>query len=292
MGFLAALLSALLSLTPNLAPEPAEMAATEQAEKGALTIELEPAPEPADMPLPTVYGPVGRPLVVLDPGHGGHDPGSHSAYSGRDEKDIVLELSHAIKDALLASGRVRVALTREDDRYLVHRDRYEAARRLGAGLFISVHADAAPDTDQARGATIYTLSEVASSREAALLAARENKSGIIGGVDLRKQGQAVSSILIDLTQRESMNDSAAFASLLRREASAFFPFRPNYHQFASFLVLKAPDIPSILFETGYLTNAEDSAYLQSDEGRQEIATGLRRAIEAHFARRLIRTARR
>jgi N-acetylmuramoyl-L-alanine amidase len=290
MGFLALLLSILLSLTPRLAPQPVELAVAERAEKGTLTIDLEPAGKKEDIALPPVQGPSGRPLVVLDPGHGGYDPGAHSHYNDRDEKEVTLELAKAIRDDLLASGRVRVALTRDDDRYLVLRDRYEIARRLGAGLFISIHADAAPNNDRARGATIYTLSEVASGREAALLAQQQNKSDIIGGVDLRRQDQAVSSILIELAQRESMADSAQFAKLLHREALPYFPFRPEWHQFASLIVLKAPDMPAILFESGYLTNPQDSAYIQSEDGRRQIASGMRRAIEAHFARRLIRTA--
>lgn len=260
------------------------------ADRGALTVELGPALEPGDFTLPPVHGREGRPLVVLDPGHGGYDPGARSAFNDRDEKDVVLDLTRAIRDELLASGRVRVALTRSDDRFLPLRDRYEIARRLGAGLFISIHADAAPDTDLARGATIYTLSEVASGREAALLAARENKSDIIGGVDLSRQGQGVGNILIELTQRESMADSARFANLLYREASPYFPFRPEWHQFASLIVLKAPDMPSVLFESGYLTNEQDSAYIQSEEGKRQIAAGMRRAIEAHFARRSLRMA--
>lgn len=292
MGLLAILLSALLSLAPGLTPRPAELVVAEQAKKGELSIDLEPVAASDDIELPPVFGPAGRPLVVLDPGHGGHDPGARSPYSGRQEKNITLALARAIKDEILASGRLRVALTRDDDRFLVLQDRYEIARRLGAGLFVSVHADAAPNSDRARGATIYTLSEVASGQEAALLAARENKSDIIGGVDLRRQEEDVSNILIELTQRESMADSAQFAALLHREASPFFPFRPDHHQFGAFIVLKAPDVPSILFESGYLTNPQDSAYLQSAEGRQQIAAGMRRAIEAHFARRFMRTARR
>jgi N-acetylmuramoyl-L-alanine amidase len=146
--------------------------------------------------------------------------------------------------------------------------------------------------DEAHGATIYTLSEIASDREAALLAREQNRADIIGGVDLGRQEQAVSSILIDLTQRESMAASAEFAGLLQREGRDFFPFRPRWHQFAAFAVLKAPDMPSILFEAGYLTNSRDSAYIQSPEGQEQIATGMRRAIEAHFARRMMRNARR
>ena len=288
MSLVAMLLSAMLGLVPALAP--AEDAG-EQAD-GGLVIELAAAAKDEGPVAPPVLGPAGRPIVVIDAGHGGHDPGATSPHGGRREKDVTLELARAIRDELLASGKVRVALTRNDDRYLVHKDRYEVAQLLGAGLFISVHADAAPANDFARGATIYTLSEVASDRQAALLASQQNKAGSLGSLDLQGQDVDVSRILIDLTQRESMDASAEFARLLRREASAFFPFRPDYHRFASLLVLKAPDIPSILFESGYLTNAEDAAYIQSPEGRQQIATGIRRAVEAHFARRLIRTAER
>jgi N-acetylmuramoyl-L-alanine amidase len=232
-----------------------------------------------------------RPLVVLDPGHGGRDPGATSPFGSRREKDVTLAIATAIRDALASSGRVRVAMTREDDRYLVLKDRYDIARKMRAKLFISIHADAAPSNDGARGATIYTLSEVASDREAALLAEQQNRSDRIAGTAL--SGDAgIDRILIDLAQRESMDVSADFAALLKREASAYFPFRPDYHRFASLAVLKAPDVPSILFETGYLTNATDTAYIDSAEGRRQIALGMKSAIETHFARRLIRVAAR
>jgi N-acetylmuramoyl-L-alanine amidase len=276
MSLLAILLAALLGFAPGLSPLAPK---SEREAGGGLTIDLDPGSPGGKAVNPPVLGPRGRPLVVIDPGHGGRDPGAISPFGQR-------------RDELLASGRVRVALTRNDDRYVVHRERYEIARRLGAGLFISVHADAAPFNDVARGASVYTLSEVASDRQAALLAEQENKSDIIAGVDLGGQDQGVNRILIDLAQRESMDASAEFARLLQREASAFFPFRPNYHRFASLLVLKAPDLPSILFESGYLTNATDAAYIQSPEGRKQIAIGIRRAVEAHFARRLMRTAQR
>jgi N-acetylmuramoyl-L-alanine amidase len=193
-----------------------------------------------------------------------------------------------MRDELARSGRVRVALTRDDDRYLVLQDRYEIARRLGADLFISIHADASPSNDLARGATIYTLSEVASDRQAALLAARQNAADQIGGARLSPNPE-VNLVLIDLAQRESMDRSADFARLLYREAGPVFPFRPDWHRFAAFVVLKAPDIPSILFESGYITNQADVAYISSPQGRQQIATGMRRAIEAHFARRFLNT---
>ncbi|HEY7811233.1 MAG TPA: N-acetylmuramoyl-L-alanine amidase [Allosphingosinicella sp.] len=238
--------------------------------------------------LPRIYGArsAERPLVVLDPGHGGKDPGANSPFGNRREKDVTLAIAAAIRDALASSGRVRVAMTRENDRFIVLRDRYEIARRMGADLFISIHADAAPSNDGARGATIYTLSEVASDKEAASLAEQQNGSDRIGGAALGDDA-SVNRILIDLAQRESMNISADFAALLRREAEPFFPFRPEYHRFASLIVLKAPDVPSILFETGYLTNAADSAYIQSEEGRRQIALGMKSAIETHFAKRLV-----
>jgi N-acetylmuramoyl-L-alanine amidase len=254
-----------------------------------VTIPLAPLASDQQGPLPHVTPARGDnpPLVVIDAGHGGQDPGAQSPFIDRPEKDITLAIALAIRDALAASGRVRVALTREDDRFLVLEDRYRIARRLDADLFISIHADAAPSNDQARGATIYTLSEVASDREAAMLAQGQNASNQIAGARFSPNPQ-VNLILIDLAQRESMNVSADFARLLYREAAPVFPFRPDWHRFAAFIVLKAPDIPSILFESGYLTNETDTAYINSPEGRREIAEGMRRAIEAHFARRGLR----
>jgi len=234
--------------------------------------------------LPRVYGEADRPLVVIDAGHGGHDPGAIGA-SGLREKDLTLKTALAIKDALLASGRVRVALTREDDRFLVLQERYGLARKLGADLFISVHCDSAGNAD-ASGATVYTLSEVASDKEAARLAARENKADIIAGVDLGTQNPDISSILIDLTQRETMNASAGFARLLGREAQPLIPIKANFHRMASLMVLKAPDMPSILFETGYISNESDAAFLASDEGRRKVAQSVRKAVEIHFATRM------
>lgn len=185
----------------------------------------------------------------------------------------------------LATSSVRVALTREDDRFLVLQERYGLARRLKADLFISVHCDSAGNAD-ATGATVYTLSEVASDKEAARLAARENKADILAGVDLGAASPDISSILIDLTQRETMNASANFARLLGREAQPLMPIKPNYHRMASLMVLKAPDMPSVLFETGYISNAADAAFLASNEGQRKVAQGVRKAVEIHFATRM------
>jgi N-acetylmuramoyl-L-alanine amidase len=287
---LTALLSALLSLAPAMLSGDDR---PEALEPGEVTVPIDPTSSGARADDPVITGSriPGRPLIVIDAGHGGRDGGATSPHNGAVEKEITLRLARAIRDELVRSGKVRVALTRDDDRFIELRERYEIARRLGADLFISVHADAAPMSDAARGATIYTLSEVASDREAALLAARENKSDIIGGVDLKGRNAEVNMILIDLAQRESMSVSTDFARLLKREASPPVPFRPEAHRFASLIVLKAPDIPSILFESGYLTNVDDSAYIQSPEGQQQIATGMRRAIEAHFARLMVQTRR-
>ena len=283
MSFFLAFLSALLAaLTGGGGESP-------QSEGVTIPLDQAGTPPPAG-PLPTIYGSKDpkRPLVVLDPGHGGRDPGATSPFGGRREKDVTLAVARAIRDAVAAGGRVRVALTREDDRFIILGDRYEIARRMGASLFISIHADAAPSNDGARGATIYTLSEVASDRQAALLAQEQNEADRIGGAPLVEDA-GVNRILIDLAQRDSMNVSARFAALLRREASAYFPFRPDYHRFASLIVLKAPDVPSILFETGYLTNATDVSYIHSPEGQKQIALGMKSAIETHFARRTIET---
>jgi len=240
---------------------------------------------PAAYRLPRIHGDDdSRPLVVIDAGHGGHDPGAMSA-DGLQEKDLTLKVARAMRDELVASGRVRVAMTREDDRYLLHRDRFEIARKLGAALFISVHCDAAHNAE-ASGATVYTLSEIASDKEAARLAARENKSDLLSGIDLGNQNREVSSILIDLTQRETMNASAKFARLLGREAQGLIPVKDNYHRMASLLVLKAPDVPSILFETGYISNAKDAAFLNSAEGRRRVAESVSRAVAIHFATRM------
>lgn len=250
--------------------------------KYSLTVPLG-APSNA-LPKPKIYGPAGRPLVVIDAGHGGHDPGAISPVNGRHEKDATLGIARRIKDELLASGRVRVALTREDDRFLVLRERSAIAKNIKADLFISIHADSAGEG--ASGATIYTLSEVASDAEAAKLARRENKADIINGVNLGGENADVANILLDLAQRETMNDSSRFADLLKREGSQALRLRSDYHKTAGFAVLKQPDMPAILLETGYLTNASDVERLYSDEGQRSIAAGVRRAVEIHFARRL------
>ena len=245
-------------------------------------------PRPSRLSLPAVQGPrrADAPLVVIDAGHGGHDPGSSSSDESEHEKDVALRIAKAIRDELLDSGKVRVALTRSDDRFLVLQERREIARALRADLFISIHCDSAPN-NSARGASIYTLSETSSDRVAAALAARENKSDVINGIDLSRESNDVSSILIDLAQRETLNTSSTFAVELQRELSPLIGLKPTFHKFAGLMVLKAPDVPSVLLETGYISNDDDLALLMSEEYRHKIAIGVRRAVEAHFARQLV-----
>lgn len=237
--------------------------------------------------LPVVSGPAddSLPLVVIDAGHGGHDPGAISPHGGQLEKDVTLAIAKSVRNEILKSGRVRVALTRDTDKFIVLQDRFQLARKLRADLFISIHADSA-ESPEATGGTVYTLSEVASDREAQRLAARENKANIINGVNLGGADANVSSILIDLTQRATMNVSADFAKLLLREAAPNMRIRGNSHRFASFIVLKAPDTPSVLFETGYLSNEADVTFLASQSGQGKVARALANAIQVHFARRI------
>ncbi|MBS0505677.1 MAG: N-acetylmuramoyl-L-alanine amidase [Proteobacteria bacterium] len=246
-----------------------------------LTILLDP-PVPAP-PLPGVVGPAGAPLIVIDAGHGGHDPGAR-AQSGEAEKDLTLAVALAVRDALAKDVRVRVALTRDDDRFLVLNERYEMARRLGASLFLSIHADSAGEDGEAHGATLYTLSENATDAEAAQLAARENRADIVRGVNLSGRTGDTASILIDLAQRESQDAAVGFTRLLHAQAKDVLPFRQDFHRQAGLIVLKAPDVPSVLFETGYITNEADRGLLGSAEGRAKLGAAVARAIEIHFAR--------
>lgn len=233
--------------------------------------------------LPEIQGPpdASRPLVVLDPGHGGHDPGASNGTL--QEKSVTLALALAIRDELLTNGGVRVAMTREQDRYLMLAERSSIARRLGADLFVSIHADSA-ENDSARGASVYVLSERGSSEAAARFAARENQADTINGVAVADTSDVVGAILLDLSQREAQAGSEEMAGLILREAQGDVPVRRNAVQSAAFAVLKAPDIPSVLFETGYMSNPEDAAFLASEEGRTAVARSTARAIRVFLAR--------
>jgi N-acetylmuramoyl-L-alanine amidase len=243
-------------------------------------------PRPSRLRLPPVDGPrrPDLPLVVIDAGHGGHDPGSSSPDGRVDEKGVALTIAKAARRALLDTGKIRVAMTRSDDRFLVLAERREIARALRADLFVSIHCDSAP-TATARGASIYTLSETSSDRVAAALAARENKADLINGIDLSRESDDVSSILIDLARRDTMNSASHFSRLLQKELAPLIGLKADFHKFAGLMVLKAPDVPSVLLETGYISNEDDLALLRSSAYHAKIAAGLARAVESHFARR-------
>jgi N-acetylmuramoyl-L-alanine amidase len=225
----------------------------------------------------------GRKTVVLDPGHGGVDPGALGG-NGTYEKELTLAVAREVKRQLEATGRYRVVMTREDDIFVQLRERVGKARAVDADLFLSIHADSIGSA-QTRGASIYTLSETASDAEAAALAARENRADIIAGVDLSAENKDVASILIDLAQRETLNRSAALAHSLVAELGRdiqLLPSRP--HRFAGFAVLKAPDVPSALIELGYLSNRQDESLLNRPQHRTKIAGAIVRAIDRHFGR--------
>jgi N-acetylmuramoyl-L-alanine amidase len=234
--------------------------------------------------LPRIDGPpdATRPLVVIDPGHGGFDPG---AGTGRmREKDAALAIAKALRRELLASGGMRVALTREEDRFVTLSERPDIARRLGADLFVSIHADSAA-SNTARGASVYVLSERGSDQAAERLAERENAVDTVNGVELSGADDAVNAILFDLSQRESQAGSVEAANLFLREADGELRLHRSSVQSGALAVLKAPDIPSILLETGYINNPEDAELLASDAGQRRIAAIAARAIRAYLARR-------
>ncbi len=233
--------------------------------------------------LPVVGGAAAdRPLVVIDAGHGGHDPGASG--QGLVEKALVLRLAKALRDELLREGGVRVALTRDDDRYLVHAERVDIARRLNADLFISIHADSAGDAEDVTGATIYTLSNAASSEAARRFADRENSSDQINGQDIGGQSDTVSTILVELSQRHTQERSSEFAGLIAREGEGVIRFHPQPRRSAALKVLRAPDVPSVLFESGFITNEEEARNLDSAEGQRRFAEVMARAIRIYFAR--------
>jgi N-acetylmuramoyl-L-alanine amidase len=223
----------------------------------------------------------GKPLVVIDAGHGGKDVGA-IAVTGGYEKDITLAIAREAARILRERGRVRVKLTRDEDRFIPLGGRVRIARDARADLFISIHADAAAN-DQARGASVYTLSAVASDAIAERLAARENKADIIGGVNLGVEAPEVGEIMVDLARRATNNVSVQFAEILQDGLeSEEVGFRGEFHHFAAFAVLKAPDVPSVLLESGYVTNKADAERLFSGEGRRRLARGIARAIEHHL----------
>jgi N-acetylmuramoyl-L-alanine amidase len=223
-----------------------------------------------------------RPLIVVDPGHGGIDDGTQSG--GILEKDITLSFAKQLRDKLVNSGRYRVIMTRDNDTYVTLSDRVKIARDRQAALFISVHADALPPREgDARGATVYTLSDRASDAESARLAEVENKADLISGVDLSSESGEVADILIDLVQRETKTFSNIFAHTLVGEMKHTARLHHHPLKSAGFRVLKAPDVPSVLVELGYVTSKDDLKQLTSESWRGHTAEAMVDAVDAFFS---------
>ena len=260
-------------------PQRNENSLVGEARSGAVRVELGSAV--GDIKLTKAMTP-GRPIVVLDPGHGGRDPGAKGEASA--EKDLTLAFARELRDVLAERGRVRVAMTRDDDSYLTLDQRAEIARKLGASAYLSLHIDSAPNP-LARGATVYSLSDVASDAEAARLADKENSAG--EGLSSEPDG-SVRGMLSDLALREQMNESATLAERLVRKSAGRFLLRPEPHRFADFRVLRHAEVPAVLFEAGYISNTEDEALLMQPEKRAQIVLALAQAIEADVASRIVR----
>lgn len=226
----------------------------------------------------------GRKVVVIDPGHGGVDPGTHGQ-SGVNEKDVVLAFAKEFSKQLKATGRYEVHLTRSKDVFIPLRERIAIARKHKADLFISVHADSIAKSN-VRGMSVYTLSETASDKEAEALARKENLSDAIAGIDLQGESAEVTGILIDLAQRETKNYSSRFARSIVDHAGQNTRMLDPAHRFAGFVVLKAPDVPSVLVELGFLTNRDDERQITSPAWRVRTAGTFVRAVDRYFGDRL------
>lgn len=264
-----------LQSTSSWAPVPVARPAAKAAPQTA-RVETSPSAEPPQTVAP-------RPMIVIDAGHGGQDPGA-SGVNGAQEKFITLAYAKELKQELEATGRYRVTLTRDRDFFIPLRGRVDIARKAHGNMFISIHADSAPGAE-ARGLSMYTLSNTASDAESAKLAARENKADIINGVDLSGASKDVTDILIELAQRNSMARSGNFAQNLiggMRSSSVNMITQP--HRTAGFAVLKAPDMPSALIEIGFLSHPQEEQALQTEAMRERIAGAIVKGIDSYFAR--------
>jgi N-acetylmuramoyl-L-alanine amidase len=240
------------------------------------------APEPAAAATPAVDL---RPVVVIDPGHGGVDNGTQAG--GQNEKDLVLGFGLALRDRIEKSGKYRVVMTREDDTFIPLADRVKIAHNQSAALFVSIHADALPPGEgDAQGATIYTLSDKASDAEAERLAEAENRADAIGGVNLTEEPIEVADILIDLARRETRAFSNRFARQLMSEMKTTVRMHKRPLKSAGFKVLKAPDVPSVLVELGYASNKDDLEHMVSENWRARTVGSMAQAVDAFFAKRV------
>jgi len=232
-----------------------------------------------------------RPVVVLDPGHGGIDNGTQAAASGLAEKTLVLDFALALRDRIEKAGKYRVVMTRTDDTFIPLGERVRIARNQSAALFVSIHADALPRGEgDAQGATVYTLSDRASDAEAERLADTENKADAIAGVNLTEEPTEVADILIELAQRETKTFSNRFARLLIGEMKGAARMHKHPLKSAGFKVLKAPDVPSVLIELGYVSNKGDLKQLVSENWRTKTVGAIAQAVDNFFGKRTASTA--
>jgi len=222
-----------------------------------------------------------RPLVVIDPGHGGVDPGA-TGPDGLYEKTIVLSVGLHLRDALLASGAVDVMMTRDSDVYVRLLDRVALARDQGADLLVSLHADTVPEA-YVQGASVYVVSEVASDQQAALLASRENEADRIAGVPVPSSEDPLFDVLLGLARERTLAESEAAAGFILEAMGEVMGLVNNARRHASFVVLKAPDVPSVLVELGYLSNPEEARFLADPANHQAVARGLAAGIVGYFA---------
>ena len=279
---LAAVAIALVVATaPRLAGKNSDGALFGEARQGGLTVALREAV--GDVQVTEAKAP-GRPIVLIDPGHGGTDPGAPGVSGNITEKQLTLIFSRELRDLLAQRGRVRVAMTRGDDRTLSLEQRAALARQLGASLLVSVHMDSAPNP-LARGATVYSLSDIASDKEAARFAEAENAES---GALTSERADSVRFLLSDLALRDQMEESAALATRLVNDAGKGMLLRPEPHKFAAFHILRRSEVPGVLFEAGYISNADDEAILITPEGRKPIVEALARAIETELSLRMAR----
>lgn len=241
--------------------------------------------DPSPAPKPVAAAVDEKPVVVIDAGHGGVDPGA-AGPDGASEKDIVLAFAKRLKEKLEAKGERRVVLTREDDTFVSLPGRVKIAREANASLFLSIHADTFADPFGVRGATVYTLSDKASDKDAERLADKENRADMIAGLDLSEEPEEVAGILFELTRRETNNFTNQFAKGLVREFRTAAQMNKNPLRSAGFRVLRAPDVPSVLLELGYLSSKEDAKLLTSDAWREKATEAVAKSIDRYFETRI------
>jgi N-acetylmuramoyl-L-alanine amidase len=273
-----------LRLPPGKKPEQTkETMQSSNSNINSQKTDVTPDAAPIAAPLPPPNSKLRKRTIVLDPGHGGQDPGA-LGHSGHKEKNITLAAAKALKEYLDKTGRYNVHLTRSNDVFIKLQDRVKIARRHNADLFISIHADSI-DKAGVHGASIYTLSNTASDAQTAKLAARENRADLIAGVDLSNEDKEVADILIDLAMRDTMNQSKFFANTVVTNISNHgIDLLERPHRYAGFAVLKAPDTPSVLIEIGFMSNKNEVNRLSSPEHRKKLANAIGGAIDSYFTR--------